>query len=69
MEVINDFKKDNSLEILGEDEEFKSTDNINWKLISNELKSLYEYLEKNEGKKIIKKIQDISEREVNCMKK
>ena len=62
LEVINDFKKDNSLEILGEDEEFKSTDNINWKLISNELKSLYEYLEKNEGKKIIKKIQDISQR-------
>ncbi len=62
LEVSNDFKKDNSLEQLGELNEFSSTDNIDWKEISVSLKALYDYLEEVNGKKIIRKVQDISQR-------
>lgn len=62
LEVVNDFKKDNDLDDLGEIKEFKSSDNIKWDVVSEELKKSYDYLEKYEGKKIIKKIQDISQR-------
>ena len=62
LEVVNDFKKDNSLEELGEIKEFKSSDNIKWSEVSIKLKRLYDYLEEYDGKKIIKKVQDISQR-------
>lgn len=62
VEVINDFKKDNSLDVLGEIKNFYSVDGIEWKLVSVELNRLYSYLEKYNGKKIIKKVQDISQR-------
>ncbi|QQQ86329.1 DNA (cytosine-5-)-methyltransferase [Peptacetobacter hiranonis] len=62
LEVVNDFKKDNSLEELGEIKEFKSADNIKWSEVSIKLKRLYDYLEEYDGKKIIKKVQDISQR-------
>lgn len=63
LEVSNDYKKDNSLDDLGkEDVEFVSTDNIEWKEISKELKVLYDILEKNNGKKIIRNVKDICER-------
>ena len=60
--LINDFKKDNNLELLGKVTEFKSVDNIDWAEVAFELKKSYDYLEKYEGKKIIKKVQDISQR-------
>lgn len=62
LEVSNDFKKDNSLELLGEDREFKSSDGIEWRTISTEIKTLYDRLEANDGKKIIRRIQDLSQR-------
>ncbi|MBQ3795883.1 MAG: DNA (cytosine-5-)-methyltransferase [Butyrivibrio sp.] len=62
LEVSNDFKKDNSLEELGESADFTSVDNIDWKEISGSLKDLYDYLEEVNGKKIIRKVQDISQR-------
>ena len=62
LEVVNDFKKDNDLENLGQTIDFDSVDNIKWKLVSPQLKDLYNYLEKYDGKKIIKKVQDISQR-------
>lgn len=62
LEVSNDFKKDNSLEELGESADFTSVDNIDWKEISGSLKDLYDYLEGVNGKKIIRKVQDISQR-------
>lgn len=62
LEIANDFKKDNSLELLGEKGGFTSGDGINWNLVSEELKSLYDYLEVTDGKKIIRKIQDLSQR-------
>lgn len=62
LKLVNDFKKDNNLELLGRNVEFKSADNIKWTEVSYELKKSYDYLENNEGKKIIKNIQDISQR-------
>ena len=50
------------MELLGRNVEFKSADNIKWTEVSYELKKSYDYLEYNEGKKIMKTIQDISQR-------
>ena len=62
LEIVNDYKKDNPLESLGQSAEFQSTDNINWALVSAELKNIYDTLEMNDGKKIIRKVQDLSQR-------
>lgn len=62
LEVANDFKKDNSLDDLGEVIDFSSSDEIDWKPISPALKMLYDYLESCNGKKIIRKVQDLSQR-------
>ncbi|MEG1492311.1 MAG: DNA (cytosine-5-)-methyltransferase [Oscillospiraceae bacterium] len=62
LEITNDFKKDNSLEQLNQFCDFKSSDGIEWNIIIAQLKSLFEYLEETDGKKIIRKVQDISQR-------
>ena len=62
LEISNDFKKDNPLETLGLDIDFESSDGIIWRPISHDVKALYEQLETENGKKIIRKIQDISQR-------
>lgn len=62
LEVSNDYKKDNSLDDLGKDIEFESGDDIDWKSISELLYSAYEKLESLNGKKIIRKVQDLSQR-------
>ncbi len=61
-EIINDYKKDNSLDKLGDGCDFYSKDNINWKEVSDALKELYVYLEKVNGRKVIRKVKDISQR-------
>lgn len=63
LELYNDFKKDNSPENLGKtDFDFKSSDFINWKDVSADLKYEYTKLEENKGKKLILKIRDICQR-------
>ena len=62
LEVSNDYKKDNSLDDLGKDIEFESGDDIDWRSISELVYSAYEKLESLEGKKIIRKVQDLSQR-------
>lgn len=62
LEVSNDFKKDNALETLGNDIEYKSSDGIDWRVVSASLRLLYERLEEHNGKKIIRSIQDLSQR-------
>lgn len=63
LKVVNDFKKDNGLGDLDKDDvEFKSADNIVWSEVAGDLKKLYDILEENKGKKIIKSVRDISER-------
>lgn len=62
LEITNDFKKDNNLETMGQDIEFESSDGIEWRTVSQDIKTLYERLESVDGKKIIRKIQDLSQR-------
>lgn len=62
LKLTNDFKKDNPLESLGKKQPFESSDGMDWSVISSELKNLYDYLEICNGKKIIRKVQDISQR-------
>ena len=62
LEIANDFKKDNPLTDLGEYKLFESSDGIDWGSISPEVRELYNLLEENEGKKIIRKVQDLSQR-------
>lgn len=63
LEVVNDFKKDNAMGGLGKtDVPFKSTDQILWLEVSEDLKKAYDILEENKGKKVIKNVRDLSER-------
>ena len=62
LEIINDYKKDNPLVDLGLDKEFESGDGIEWRAVSANLKALYDYLEGEDGKRIIRKVQDLSQR-------
>lgn len=62
LEILNDYKKDNSLDDLGKDMEFKSSDQIDWRSITDLIKSAYERLETEDGKKIIRRVQDLSQR-------
>lgn len=63
LKISNDFKKDNSLDDLGKSNiEFTSSLNINWNLINKQLKIVYDYMEKNNGKKIIRQVRDLSQR-------
>lgn len=63
LEVSNDFKKDNDLDSLNnENVGYVSTDNIDWSSIREDLKGAYEFLESHNGKKTIRVVKDISER-------
>lgn len=62
LSVTNDFKKDNSLNDLGKKVKYKSVDGINWGLISEYVKRIYEILEANNGRKLIRSTQDLSQR-------
>lgn len=62
LEIVNDFKKDNPMDQLGGSHEFVSSDGIEWQAISGRVAELYNYLENNNGKKVIRKIQDLSQR-------
>ena len=62
LKLTNDFKKDNALADLGSDSHFVSSDSIDWEPVSKDLKNAYDKLESVNGKKIIRKVQDLSQR-------
>lgn len=62
LEIVNDYKKDNSIENLLNKIEFVSSDNIKWENVASLLNDEYIYLESINGKKIIRKVQDLSQR-------
>lgn len=62
LEIVNDYKKDNSIENLSNKKEFVSSDNIKWEDVAVLLNDEYTYLESINGKKIIRKVQDLSQR-------
>lgn len=63
LKLVNDFKRDNSLEDLGkEDIDFVSKYEINWGSISKSLKDLHVFLEENNGRRIINRVRNLSQR-------
>lgn len=63
LQIFNDYKKDNAISDLGKpNKKYNSSDNIDWSLVSEELKDEYCLLEKHNGKKIIRKVKDLSQR-------
>ena len=62
LEISNDFKKDNDLNLLGSNELFESSDGIDWLIVNKNLKTAFDYLEENNGRKIVRHVQDLSQR-------
>ncbi len=62
LEVFNDYKKDNPIDMLDKPEEFTSSDGIEWESVYSCVLELYQRLEQYNGKKIIRKTQDLSQR-------
>ena len=63
LKLTNDFKRGNSLEDLGkEDISFVSKYDINWSQISKSLKDMHDFLEENNGRKIINSVRNLSQR-------
>ena len=62
LEVINDYKKDNKLEDLNNVSNYQSSDDIKWDQVSDLLQKEYQFLESVNGKRIIRKVQDLSQR-------
>lgn len=62
IEVINDFHKDNIWSELSNNAEFKSSDNIDWNIIKEEVAVLKGMIDKINGRKVIKNMRDICER-------
>ena len=63
LKLINDFKRENSVDDLGkEDVEFVSQYNIDWNSISILLKDMYDFLEGNNGRRLINRVRNLSQR-------
>ena len=62
LEVINDYKQDNKLEDLNNINNYRSSDDIKWNQVSDLLQKEYQVLESVNGKRIIRKVQDLSQR-------
>ena len=63
LKLSNDFKKDNSLDDLGKDDvKFTSSLNIDWNKVTKPLKESYDFMEINNGKKIIRNVRNLSQR-------
>lgn len=60
--VTNAFKKDNPLENLGKTDGIINGEGIDWAKVSQRLETMYAFLEKHSGKKIIRRVQDLSQR-------
>ena len=62
LKLTNDYKKDNPLDTLGEDVKFLSSYGVDWRAVTEQLKNAYDCLEFNNGKRIIRHVQDLSQR-------
>lgn len=62
VEITNDFHKDNAWNILGSKDKYKSVDNINWKQIEAAVIYLKKYIDRVNGRKVLKKTRDVCER-------
>ncbi|ALT68987.1 DNA cytosine methyltransferase [Methanobrevibacter millerae] len=63
LKLTNDFKRDNSLDDLGKDDmKFISQYDIDWSQISKSLKDMHVFLEDNNGRRVINRVRNLSQR-------
>lgn len=62
LEIIKDFKKDNLCDLSDQSIEVSGAAGSEWQSVSAYVQELYEKLESLEGKKIVRRIQDLSQR-------
>ena len=62
VEITNDFHKDNAWNVLGAKDKYKSVDNINWKQIEDSVVYLKKYIDRVNGRKLLKNTRDVCER-------
>lgn len=62
LKLITDYKKDNDIELLNVTKSYKSRDGIKWEKFTSDLLNLYKFMEKQDGRKTVRKVQDLSQR-------
>lgn len=62
VEITNDFHKDNSWDDIKKDMVYLSSDNIDWNAIKDDLRTLVDFIDKVNGRKLLKNVRDICER-------
>ena len=62
LKLITDYKKDNAIELLNVTKSYKSRDGIKWEKFTSDLLNLYKFMEKQDGRKTVRKVQDLSQR-------
>ncbi len=63
LKLINDYKRENSVDDLGKDDvEFVSQYNIDWNSFGKLLKDMYDFLEGNNGRRLINRVRNLSQR-------
>lgn len=62
LKIYNDYKKENVQEALYDNSKLVKSDGIDWNSVRNEIKCIYEELENNNGRRIIRRVQDLSQR-------
>ncbi len=60
LKLINDFKKDNNMKLIDE-KKIRSSDNLDWKVVIEEISFINEISEKNNFKKIQKDVKEVCE--------
>ena len=62
VEITNDYHKDNAWELLEDDCEYESVDNIDWVEVKPDVIALKSLIDKINGRRVLKDIRDICER-------
>lgn len=62
VEVANDFHKDNSWDSIETNATFSSSDLINWAIIQDDLKEIINFINKINGRRLLKQTKDVCER-------
>lgn len=62
VEVLNDFHKDNTWTSLTEEDEYHSSDSIDWKEVKEHITLLKLYIDSINGRRVLKSTRDICER-------
>ena len=62
IEIVNDFHKDNPWSSLGKTSNYKSSDGVDWKQVELDVINLKSFIDRINGRKLLKKVKDVCER-------